>query len=80
MMVTAVKTFLLGSTVLAAYTDEFLRAFNNLGLDQWAGIEMDVAWGHATSRYGLHRPSITGPIFVYRVCTHPPRERKRGTP
>ena len=72
MMVTAVKTFLLGSTVLAAYTDEFLRAFNNLGLDQWAGIEMDVAWGHATSRYGLHRPSIAGPIFVYRVCTHPP--------
>ena len=60
-----------GYTVLAAFTDEFLQAFNNLGLDQWAGIEMDVAWGHATSQYGLHRPSITGPIFVYRVCTNP---------
>ena len=20
-------------------------------------------------RFGLHRPSVTGPIFVYRVCT-----------
>ena len=30
---------------------------------------MDVAWGHVTSQYGLHRPSITGPIFAYRVCT-----------
>ena len=66
MMVAAVKMLLLCYTVFAAYTDEFLQAFNNLGLDQWAGIEMDVAWGHATSRYGLHRPSITGPIFVYR--------------
>ena len=42
------------------------------------GIEMDVAWGHVTQQYGLHRPSSTGPIFVYRVCTHlqwtaPPR-------
>ena len=56
----------------AAYTDEFLRAFSNLGLDPWAGIEMDVAWGQATLRYGLHRPSIAGPIFVYRVGTLAP--------
>ena len=60
---------LLCSRVFAAYTEEFLRAFNNLGLDRWAGIEMDVAWGHVTSQYGLHRPSVTGPIFIYRVCT-----------
>ena len=33
------------------------------------GIEMDVAWGQTTLRFGLHRPSVTGPIFVYRVCT-----------
>ena len=41
----------------------------NLGLDPWTGIEMDVAWGHTTLRFGLHRPSVTGPIFIYRVCT-----------
>ena len=29
---------------------------------------MDVAWGHVTMQYGLHRPSLTGPIFIYRVC------------
>ncbi len=69
MMVAAWKVVLLCSCVLAAYTDEFLQAFSNLGLDQWTGIEMDVAWGHVTSQYGLHRPSVTGPIFVYRVCT-----------
>ena len=49
--------------VMAAYTQAFLEAFSNLG------IEMDVAWGHTTVRFGLHRPSVTGPIFVYRVCT-----------
>ena len=49
-MVTFVQTLLLGTTVLAAYTDEFLQAFRNLGLDPWAGMEMDVAWGHATLR------------------------------
>ena len=54
---------------MAAFTQAFLQAFSNLGLDPWAGIEMDVAWGHTTLRYGLHRPSVTGPIFVYRVCT-----------
>ena len=70
-MVVVLQILLLCYIGLAAYTDEFLQAFNNLGLDQWAGIEMDVAWGHATSQYGLHRPSITGPIFVYRVCTNP---------
>ena len=53
---------------MAAFTQAFLQAFSNLGLDPWAGIEMDVAWGHTTLRYGLHRPSVTGPIFVYRVC------------
>ncbi len=78
MMVAALKVLLPYYCVLAAFTDEFLQAFNNLGLDQWTGIEMDVAWGHVTSQYGLHRPSITGPIFVYRVCTNlqwttPPR-------
>ena len=57
------------SQVFAAYTEEFLEAFNNLGLDPWIGIEMDVAWGHVTLQYGLHRPSVTGPIFIYRVCT-----------
>ena len=55
--------------VMAAYTQAFLEAFSNLGIDPWAGIEMDVAWGHTTVRFGLHRPSVTGPIFVYRVCT-----------
>ena len=55
--------------VMAAYTQAFLDAFSNLGIDPWAGIEMDVAWGHTTVRFGLHRPSVTGPIFVYRVCT-----------
>ena len=69
---------LMGRTVFfyrvawAAYTDEFLQAFRNLGLDPWAGMEMDIAWGHATLRYGLHRPSIVGPIFVYRVSTYSP--------
>ena len=65
-------TVCLCKAVLAAYTDEFLQAFRNLGLDPWAGMEMDVAWGHATLRYGLHRPSIVGPIFVYRVSTFSP--------
>ena len=57
------------SVVWAAYTQAFLDAFSSLGIDPWAGIEMDVAWGHTTLRFGLHRPSVTGPIFVYRVCT-----------
>ena len=35
-------------------------------IEPWAGIEMDV---ETTLRFGLHRPSVTGPIFVYRVCT-----------
>ena len=65
-------TVCLCKAVLAAYTDEFLQAFRNLGLDPWAGMEMDVAWGHATLRYGLHRPSIVGPIFVYQVSTFSP--------
>ena len=69
---TLALTLLFDTTVWAAYTDEFLQAFRNLGLDPWAGMEMDVAWGYATLRYGLHRPSIAGPIFVYRVCTHSP--------
>ena len=53
------------SAVMAAYTQAFLDAFSSLGIDPWAGIEMDVAWGHTTLRFGLHRPSVTGP----RVCT-----------
>ena len=68
-------TVCLCRVALAAYTDEFLQAFRNLGLDPWAGMEMDVAWGHATLRtlrYGLHRPSIVGPIFVYRVSAFSP--------
>ena len=40
MMVTFVLTLLLGTTVWAAYTDEFLQAFRNLGLDPWAGMEL----------------------------------------
>ena len=51
----------------AMYTDTFLQAFNSLGLSQWDGIEMDIAWGHVTSLMGLLRPSINGPIFVYRA-------------
>ena len=57
------------SAVTAAYTQAFLDAFASLGIEPWAGIEMDVAWGQTTLRFGLHRPSVTGPIFVYRVCT-----------
>ena len=53
----------------AAYTQAFLEAFSSLRIDLWAGIEMDVAWDHTTLPFGLHRPSVTGPIFVYRVCT-----------
>ena len=45
----------------------FLRAFNRLGLTQWEGIEQDIAWGHVTSLLGLARPSIEGPIFIYRA-------------
>ena len=57
------------SAVAAAYTQAFLDAFASLRIEPWAGIEMDVAWGQTTLRFGLHRPSVTGPIFVYRVCT-----------
>ena len=39
----------------------FLQAFNRLG------IEEDIAWGHVTSLMGLARPSIEGPLFIYRV-------------
>ena len=55
------------SAVTAAYTQTFLDAFASLGIEPWAGIEMDGAWGQTTLRFGLHRPSVTGPIFVYRV-------------
>ena len=57
------------SAVTAAYTQAFLDAFASLGIEPWTGIEMDVAWGQTTLRFGLHRPSVTGPMFVYRVCT-----------
>ena len=51
----------------AMHTDTFLQAFNRLGLLQWDGIEQDIAWGHVTSLMGLLRPSINGPIFIYRA-------------
>ena len=51
----------------AMYTHTFLQTFNRLGLSQWDGIEQDIAWGHVTSLMGLLRPSINGPIFVYRA-------------
>ena len=44
-----------------------MRPLARLGLSQWDGIEQDIAWGHATSLMGLLRPSIDGPIFVYRA-------------
>eukprot|EP00434_Breviolum_minutum_P037054 symbB.v1.2.032844.t1/scaffold3995.1/size82977/8 len=43
------------------------HAFNRLGLTQWEGIEEDIAWGHVTSLMGLARPSIEGPLFIYRA-------------
>ena len=45
----------------------FLQDLNRLGLTQWEGIEEDIAWGHITSLMGLARPSIDGPIFIYRA-------------
>ena len=54
-------TVLLNTGAWTAYADEFLQAFRNLGLDPWAGMQMDVAWRHATLRYGLHWPSIIFP-------------------
>ena len=45
----------------------FLQAINRLGLTQWEGIEDDIAWGHVTSLMGLARPSIEGPLFIYRA-------------
>ena len=49
------------------YLNTFLQAFNRLGFTQWEGIEEDIAWGHVTSLMGLARPSIDGPIFIYRA-------------
>ena len=49
------------------HLNTFLQAFNRLGLTHWEGIEEDIAWGHVTSLMGLARPSIDGPIFIYRV-------------
>ena len=49
------------------HLNTFLQAFNRLGLTQWEGIEQDIAWGHVTSLMGLARPSIDGPIFIYRA-------------
>ena len=49
------------------HLNTFLQAFNRLGLTQWDGIEEDIAWGHVTSLMGLARPSIDGPIFIYRA-------------
>ena len=49
------------------YLSAFLQDLNRLGLTQWEGIEEDIAWGHVTSLMGLVRPSIDGPIFIYRA-------------
>lgn len=49
------------------YLSTFLQDLNRLGLTQWEGIEEDIAWGHVTSLMGLVRPSIDGPIFIYRA-------------
>ena len=53
------------------HLNTFLQAFNRLGLTQWDGIEEDIAWGHVTSLMGLTRPSIDGPIFIYRAPCRP---------
>ena len=52
---------------LAMQLNTFLQAINRLGLTQWEGIEDDIAWGHVTSLMGLARPSIEGPLFIYRA-------------
>ena len=52
---------------ITMYLNTFLQAFNRLGLTQWEGIEEDIAWGHVTSLMGLARPSIDGPILIYRA-------------
>ena len=44
-----------------------LQAISRLGLTRWDGIEEDIAWGHVTSLMGLARPSIEGPLFIYRA-------------
>ena len=49
------------------HLNTFLQTYNRLGLTQWEGIEEDIAWGHVTSLMGLARPSIDGPIFIYRA-------------
>ena len=51
----------------AMHLSTFLQDLNRLGLTQWEGIEEDIAWGHVTSLMGLARPSIDGPIFIYRA-------------
>ena len=37
------------------------------GQNEKGGIEEDIAWGHVTSLIGLARPSIEGPLFIYRA-------------
>ena len=64
--------------------DSFLQAFHRLGLMQWDGIEHDIAWGHVSSLMGMARPSIEGPIFIYRtpcrqVGQYPLRIRLQAT-
>ena len=54
-------------SIHAMHLNSFLQAFDRLGLTQWEGIEQDIAWGHITSLMGLARPSIDGPIFIYRA-------------
>ena len=66
--------------ISAAYTQAFLDAFASLGIEPWAGIEMDVAWGQTTLRFGLHRPSVTGQFLCIECAQlsgtiHPPECR-----
>ena len=55
-------TVCLCKAVLAAYTDEFLQAFRNLGLDPWAGMEMDNMPHYAMD-------CIAHPLLAPSSCT-----------
>ena len=57
----------IGPYQIVMQLDTFLRAISRLGLTRWDGIEEDIAWGHVTSLMGLARPSIEGPLFIYRA-------------
>ena len=57
----------IGPYQIVMQLDTFLQAISRLGLTRWDGIEEDIAWGHVTSLMGLARPSIEGPLFIYRA-------------